>query len=315
MRIDLCEEAQQYGLAALEAFESAGGDDLVRAAERDPLLRGPLSEPVLIGLGAFELQPRENADELEAAAALCRSAGWWTLPYPVAERVARPLDLAADGLIVVADTHSSGAVAGLDLTWMTAELSGRQRLAKALACSEAPRETQFVVELEADDADSHQAPSLDVALTLTLSSWTLLGMLDRAMSVTRSYVITREQFGQPLARFQGVQFQLTDAEVERAGVEELAKYALWSIQAQDPGAVHDALALRLAALEAAETIFRICHQLHGAMGFCDESTLSWLSRYSRPLRQLPWGQSGTLDHLTRCVGRRGLSGLFSEPRQ
>ena len=96
-------------------------------------------------------------------------------------------------------------------------------------------------------------------------------MLDRAMALTRTHVLAREQFGQPLARFQGVQFQLTDAEVERAGVEELAKYALWSIQAAAaPRRVDDALALRLAAIEAAETVFRISHQLHGAMGFCDE---------------------------------------------
>ena len=52
-------------------------------------------------------------------------------------------------------------------------------------------------------------------------------------------------------------------------------------------ALEDALALRLAAIEAAEVVFRVCHQLHGAMGFCDETTLSWVSRYSQPLRRLP----------------------------
>ena len=312
MNIDLCTEAEQYGSAALAAFANAGGDELVQAAEKDPFLRRPLVEPVLIGLGALELAPRESADELEAAAALCRSAGWWALPYPVAERLARPSAPAADGLIVVADTGAAGAVAGLDLNWMAADLSGRQCLASPLPYKELPRETQFVVDLALAPPESPPAPSLDLALGLVLASWTLLGLLDRAMKLTRSYVTSREQFGQPLARFQGVQFQLTDAEVERAGVEELAKYTLWSIEEQSPEALHDALALRLASLEAAEVVFRICHQLHGAMGFCDESTLSWLSRYSRPLRQLPWGQSGTLDHLSRCVGRQGIAGLFSE---
>ena len=43
----------------------------------------------------------------------------------------------------------------------------------------------------------------------------------------------------------------------------------------------------MAAIEAAEVVFRVCHQLHGAVGFCDETTLSWLSRYSQPLRRLP----------------------------
>ena len=67
-------------------------------------------------------------------------------------------------------------------------------------------------------------------------------------------------------------------------------------------ALDDALALRMAALEAAEVVFRVCHQLHGAVGFCDETTLSWLSRYSQPLRRLPFGLSATRDQLTRTVG-------------
>ena len=41
-------------------------------------------EQVLGELGAWELDPRTDADGLEAAAALCRSAGYWALPYPVA---------------------------------------------------------------------------------------------------------------------------------------------------------------------------------------------------------------------------------------
>jgi len=152
----------------------------------------------------------------------------------------------------------------------------------------------------------------DAALGLVLPCWTLLGMLDRAVDLTRSHVLVREQFGQALAAFQGVQFQLTDAEVERSGVEALATYALWSVQADRDDALDDALALRLAAVEAAETVFRVAHQLHGAIGFCDEAALSWLSRSSQPLRRLPLGPSATLDLLTRRLGRRPLAGLFSE---
>jgi hypothetical protein len=58
-------------------------------------------------------------------------------------------------------------------------------------------------------------------------------------------------------------------------------------------------------------VFRVCHQLHGAVGFCDETTLSWLSRYSQPLRRLPFRLSGTRDALTRAVGRHGLTGLYT----
>ncbi len=149
-------------------------------------------------------------------------------------------------------------------------------------------------------------------LALVLPCFTLLGMLDRALLLTREYVVQRRQFGQTLASFQSVQFQLTDAEVERVGLEELAKYALWSIATGRPDALADALALRVAALEAAEVVFRVAHQLHAAIGFCDETFVSWLSRSSQPLRRLPMGLSATREALTGEVGRHGLAGLFDE---
>jgi alkylation response protein AidB-like acyl-CoA dehydrogenase len=246
---------------------------------------------------------------LEAAAALCRSAGRLALPYPVAERLSRPLDLEADGLIVVADRAPAAPVAELDLRWVAVTLNGRRSWATARTTNEPVRESAFVTPLELADLDERGLG--DVALAVLLPCWTLLGMLDRAIELAARHVQEREQFGQPLSAFQGVQFQLTDAEVERAGAEVLASYALWSVASSRPEAAADALAARLAALEAADVVFRVAHQLHGAQGFCDEVTLSWLSRYSQPLRRLPFGVSGTRAALTRLVGRDGLAGLYA----
>jgi 3-oxo-4-pregnene-20-carboxyl-CoA dehydrogenase alpha subunit len=305
MILDLSDDAKEYGREALRAFEAAGGDQLVQQAEAKPELRESLAGPVLSELGAWELDPRADADGLEAAAALCRSAGYWALPYPVAERLAKPTGLDVDGLIVVAENRPSGAVAGLELEWAAVSLGGvRSAVVGTGAAGPA-----FVSDLELSAIDEDGEG--DVALGLVLPCWTLLGMLDRAMELTIAHVSLRKQFGQTLSSFQGVQFQLTDAEVERSGVEILAKYSLWSIGADRPEAADDALALRMSAIEAAEIVFRVCHQLHGAVGFCDETTLSWLSRYSQPLRRLPLGLSATRDVLTGRVGGSGLTGLFS----
>jgi hypothetical protein len=214
----------------------------------------------------------------------------------------------ADGLLVVADQDPAAPISGLDLRWVAVNLDGARSRARPRPSPEGPRRTAFVTALDLDPVDDGGAS--DAALGLVLSCWTLLGLLDRAMQLTCTYVLERQQFGSPLASFQGVQFQLTDAEVERAGLEELAKYALWSVEAGREDALHDALALRLAAIEAADVVFRVAHQLHGAIGFCDETTLSWLSRYSVPLRRLPLGLSATRDQLTRRIGGRGLAGLF-----
>jgi 3-oxo-4-pregnene-20-carboxyl-CoA dehydrogenase alpha subunit len=304
MILDLGDEAKQYGQEALRAFESAGGDLLVQQAEAKPDTREALVAGVLSELGAWELDPRSDPDALEAAAALCRSAGYWTVPYPVAERLARPAELEVDGLTVIAGATPEGPIEGLDIRWTTVTLEG----SRSMVVRQSAPGSAFSVAVELSAIDANGAG--DVALAVVLPCWTLLGMLDRAMELTIAYVRLRKQFGQPLSAFQGVQFQLTEAEVERSGLEMHAKYALWSIATQADAALNDALALRLAAIEAADVVFRVCHQLHGAIGFCDETTLSWLSRYSQPLRRLPLGLSATRDELTRALGRHGLTGLF-----
>jgi hypothetical protein len=287
VNIDLSDEAVEYGVQATKALEAAGGDALVQQAEADPAGRAALVEPVLEQLGAWDLE-----GEHEAAAALSRAAGWWATPYPVAQRLA--------GAYVVDDGAPAAPVVGLSGPFDVVMLDGRRGTATARPASVPVRKNAFVAPLDVT-ADGTGDP----ALALVLPCWTLLGMLDRAMALTRAYVLDRQQFDQPIGNFQGVQFQLTDAEVERAGLAELAIYALWSLR------LDDALALRLAAVEAAEVVFRICHQLHGAIGFCDETTLSWLSRHSQPLRRLPWGPSGTRRALTTAIGTAGLTGLFS----
>jgi hypothetical protein len=309
MNIELSGDAAEYGRQVRRALEAAGGDQLVQQAEQDPAGRESLVSSVLGELGAWELTPREDTAELEAAAALCRSAGYWAIPYPVAERLARPIDMDAGGLVVVAGPRPAAAVAHVGLRWAAVTLDGRRSRATARPLDGPPRDTAFVAELDLEHIDEHGAK--DAALGLVLPCLVLLGMLDRAVDLARAHVLVREQFGRPLAAFQGVQFQLTDAEVERSGVDVLANYALWSIQAGNEEALDDALALRLAALEAAEIVFRIAHQLHGALGFCDEAPLSWLSRYSQPLRRLPLGLSATRQELTGRIGRRGLTGLFT----
>lgn len=305
MNIDLSPEAVEFGVAARHALEAAGGDHLVQRAEADPTAREALAGAVLADLGAWDLEPTQDTDSLEAAAALCRSAGYWALPYPVAERLSAPAALDADGLVVVSAARPSAAIGGVDGRWVAVSLDGtRYRVDGASAPGPGFVSTLDLRPLDADG-------SSDLPLALTLPCWTLLGMLDRAIDLTVAHVRMRQQFGQPLSRFQSVQFQLTDAEVERSGLDMLAKYTLWSVGTGGADALNDALALRMAALEAAEVVFRVTHQLHGAVGFCDETTLSWLSRHSQPLRRLPLGLSATREQLTTRVDRRGLAGLYT----
>ena len=69
-----------------EVCDAMGDPD----ADFDKLLaeQGELQDRI-DALGAWDLDPRGGVDELEGSAALCRAAGWWALPYPLAERLAR----------------------------------------------------------------------------------------------------------------------------------------------------------------------------------------------------------------------------------
>ena len=76
MILDLSSEALEFGREALRAFESAGGDQLVIEAEAKPQNRETLVGRVLTELGAWDLDAVADPDSREAAAALCRSAGY-----------------------------------------------------------------------------------------------------------------------------------------------------------------------------------------------------------------------------------------------
>ncbi len=175
MILELSDDAAEYGRQALRAFEAAGGDLLLQRAEADPSSREALVAPVLAELGAWELDARTDANAREAAAALCRSAGYWALPYPLAERLSRPADLDVDGLIVVAAETPEGAGAGLSNAWVAVTLDGvRSTAAPGGATGPAFTAALHLTEVDGAGAD-------DVALGLVLPVWTLLGMLDRAI--------------------------------------------------------------------------------------------------------------------------------------
>jgi len=161
VNIELTEEAAEYGRTALRALESAGGDELVQRTELEPDKREAIVAPVLAELGAWELDPRASVDELEAAATLCRSAGYWSVAYPVAERLARPVDVEAHGLIVIGDVPS-GAVAGLKGAWVTVDLDGARCRAATRPSTELPRKSAFVTGLDLAALDHGGAA--DVAL-------------------------------------------------------------------------------------------------------------------------------------------------------
>jgi hypothetical protein len=310
----LSSEATDFKRVVSSRLDLAGGINLLREYADKPAERAAALTSLLESLGVWELRPADSQEELEAAAAVCRAAGEVALPYPVAERLARPDG--KDGVVLVAASGRRITGHG-DLAdgWAACDLLGNGYDVTAVHEPLGTKLAPFAAEVAVSEPINGFGRT--AALVTTLQSWWLLGLLERALADTVRYTGEREQFGRVLTKFQTVGFRLADMSVATHKLDELAKYTLWSLAQDNSPATSlvDALALRAAALESAEIVMRGAHQLHGAMGFCDETDVSWLSRASQTVRRLPVGQSQTIELLTRLTLDTGFEGLYSDFRE
>lgn len=306
MRTALPEDVVAFGRSARGRLDALGGVRLALAAETDPTARDRAGL-ALAELGAWDVDPRAGGDELLAAAELCRAAGATVLPYPVVEQL---LALEAGRMALVDPARPRVDHGDLAGPWAGVSLDGTAAVVEAGART-ASRLGPFVVPA-ALGRPLPAVPADDVARHLVLGSWRILGALETALAAATAHVAVREQFGRPLAEFQAVRFAVADATVALRGLQELAKFTVWRLgTAGPPARTADALALRLHAVEVARDVLRTCHQLLGALGFCDEHDVSVLDRHLQPLLRLPCASEGLAARLVPAVRDGHLESLFT----
>ena len=307
MRTELPSDVIAFGEAARTRFASLGGVGLALRAETDSDARASAGA-ALAELGAWDIDPRSGGDEMLAAAQLCRMAGAVVLPHPLVAQL-----LAVDGtLLAVIDPDRPYVDHGdLDGPWLGLDLDGRHRPLTTEARTTPSRLGPFVRRARLGEP-AGSANRDDVARHLTLGSWRILGGLDAALDLATSHVVVRKQFGQTLSEFQSVRFAVADAVVALRGLAELAAFTLWRLETADPQARWaDAIALRLHAVEVARDVLRCCHQMFGAIGFCDEHDLSVIDRHMQPLLRLPHPAEALADRLVPAVSDGALESLFT----
>jgi acyl-CoA dehydrogenase len=107
-----------------------------------------------------------------------------------------------------------------------------------------------------------------------------LGRAERALDLSIRHAASREQFGQPIGRFQGVGFKLADMASELRAAELLTLYTAWKY---DQGTATDA-DIAMAKLKASEMLAMVADeaiQIHGGMGLMDELPLERIWRDAR----------------------------------
>jgi hypothetical protein len=301
----LPEDVVVFAAAARRRLGQLGGPDLALRAEQDRSQREPAGA-ALAELGIADLDVRGDHEQLLAATQLCRAAGAVALPWPVTDELlavgGQRLALIDPGTPRVDHGDLAGEWLGCDLDGATYTLSiGTPRPAKL---------GPFLVEATAAPTSLPVDPD-DVARHLLLGSWRILGGLEAALGQVVEHVNVRKQFGKALAEFQTVRFAVADATVGLRGLEELAKYTSWRLTAAVPAQRQaDAVALRLHAVDTATQVLRTCHQLLGAVGFCDEHDVSVYDRHLQPLLRLPVSAERLALRLVPAVRSGQLETLF-----
>lgn len=107
-----------------------------------------------------------------------------------------------------------------------------------------------------------------------------LGRCDRAIELSLDWAANREQFGQKIAKFQGVSFKLADMYAKTKAAELLTYEAAWKY---DQGTMTDtdAAVSKLAATEALAFVADEAIQIHGGMGLMAELPLERIWRDAR----------------------------------
>ena len=109
---------------------------------------------------------------------------------------------------------------------------------------------------------------------------TCLGRAERAFELAKQWAVDRNQFGQPIGKFQGVSFKLADMAVEMRAAELLVLEAAWKrdqkIDTEMDMAIAKVKATEMLAMVADEAL-----QIHGGMGLMTDLPLERIWRDAR----------------------------------
>jgi short/branched chain acyl-CoA dehydrogenase len=109
-----------------------------------------------------------------------------------------------------------------------------------------------------------------------------LGLAQGAYELAATYARERQQFGQPISRFQAIQFKLADMATEIEAGRGLVYKAAWLKDQGRPFAQAAAMA-KLYTGELAHRVANQSLQIHGGYGYMDEYAISRLYRDQKVL--------------------------------
>lgn len=101
---------------------------------------------------------------------------------------------------------------------------------------------------------------------VAISAW-LAGGAGRAVDMSADYANEREQYGQPIGRYQAVKHRIAEMWMDKEHMVTLAYYAAWAIDNSEPEAPRTAAMAKAFAASRMPRVFRDDIRNHGGMGY------------------------------------------------
>ncbi|WP_370617758.1 acyl-CoA dehydrogenase family protein [Mumia qirimensis] len=308
-------EARDLQSAVRASLAGLGGVELARAAEEKAAVRVEQLRPALESLGILDLDPWGEEVESSAAVLAVRACGEVVAPYPVARVLSVPAAMRSDVDALYVVDGDTGFLEHADLfdhaIAVDANGGGVRRASATSAAVRAPLDPfgTAVALASGDGAGGVAVTESAVLMSYVLDAFWVAGALQTVATDAARYATQRRQFGKAIATFGEIRWRLADIAVAVDGLDEMATFTWFQVR-RDRASVADALAVRLAMLEAAGSVLRNAHQVFGAIGLCEEHDLTVVDRHLTPTLIRPFGQGRTLALLVEAIDRSGFSGTF-----
>ena len=121
-------------------------------------------------------------------------------------------------------------------------------------------------------------PALDRATVLQCAE--VVGAGEAVLEIAVAYALDREQFGQPIGRFQAVQYLCSDIAIDVHLTSLLARQAAWRIDAGESHRREVSIAKAQASV-AAQHVVRQAHEVEAGHGFMLENDLQLFTRRAK----------------------------------
>jgi alkylation response protein AidB-like acyl-CoA dehydrogenase len=153
-------------------------------------------------------------------------------------------------------------------------LSAEEAEVSPLASIDPTRSAARVIAGDSGEALPDGCVGLGRALVAVSSE--LVGICDRALEMTVSYVKERKQFGVPVGAYQAVSHRCAQMLLETEKARSTAAFAAWTAEADPENLAEAAAMAKAAASDAGREVTSSAIQAHGGIGFTWEADVHWL---------------------------------------